>query len=179
MRFHCAHRGPLQSELTVEACLEGTTDVLPHTEGFLTAYKHWHWGGAASTAGGGKQLVHTASQMCLGYNVDTLAAELRNCSAPELFGPTPAMESMAGGAPGWNLQDGGILRHGAVCLLTAAKNASMLRVNVTVGSGASCGATPSSKWAAPDPANGGQIRSLVGPNLCLAARSMGVFNTGA
>ena len=117
-----------QHEVTVDACLEGTTDVIPHIEAFVTAYKHWSWEASAS------QLVHTSSKMCLAYDTENGFAHLANCTA----------------APKWTAA-GGLLRPAAaatLCLQTAAKNATMLRVNVTVGS-AGCTANAAG-WVMPD-----------------------------
>jgi len=46
-------------EVTVDACLEGTTDVIPHTEKFLVEYKLF----AYDTASG--YIRHTPSGMCV------------------------------------------------------------------------------------------------------------------
>jgi hypothetical protein len=146
-------------ELTVEACVEGTTDVIPHTEPFLVEYKVWHVDGSA--------LVHTASGLCLSWDHG-------NGSAPNLQTCTKA----AGQA--WTVSNLRVTSTqcdsgSPCCLSTLARAATDLRRNVTVGQ---CTSAPQSQWSL-DPSSGFLHNALEGPStakLCLAARSVGQYN---
>lgn len=159
-------RWVLGHEVTVDACVEGTTDVISHTERFLVQYKQWEW--VASKA----QIRHKASSMCLTARSDDSVA-LSNCSATTskwIFDASARTFKTAGR-----------------CLTTAAISTGMLRVSVTMSS--ECD-TVSSTWSY-DHASG-FIKSLITNStgvdtpyaagrspLCLALRSEGKFNTAS
>ena len=106
---------------------------------------------------------------------------MRNCSSKSKWAYDAAKKTFKTAAAG-----GG-------CLLTSATSTTQLRVNVTVGSGASC-SQPSAQWSH-DKLTGGMIQSALAdagpaPNtsnpwrwgaskLCLALRSEGAFNVAA
>ena len=160
------------AQVTVDACVEGTTDVIPHTENFLVEYKQWRW--AAQTG-----IVHAAAGMCLAAPDGGGPAFLRNCSGSPKWEYDASTKNFVKALPA-----GG-------CLATSAVSTGQLRVNVTVAaSGAAVCSSPSGQWTF-DAATGfiaSAIANSTGVDtpyaagrspLCLAARSEGVFNTAA
>ena len=155
-------------------CVTGTTDVIPHTEAFLVAYKQFQW---TATSG---EIRHVSSGMCLtGVNVDSVA-HLFNCSGA-LSSTQKWTYSTA--KKTFSLASGG-------CLVTSATSTGQLRVNLTVASAAACATpTPSMQWmyrpASQMIESGITNRSMSNPDfdgqspLCLAARSEGKFNVAS
>ena len=157
-------------EVTVDACTEGTSDVIAHTEDWLVDYKRWSWVHSPSGANqpGTGRLEHVASGMCLQREptADGGSLALRACA-----------NDSVGTAQEWSYaQLNGTFSdpHDAVaCLTTAARNTSALRANVTVGGGC---ASDGARWFW-DVASGFVRSALPGAvPLCLAARAEGVFN---
>ena len=176
-------------QVTVDACVEGLTDVVPHTEDFVVAYKVWdvvelggaaEAGGGASSGGGGSsqgnvsRVVHRASGRCLSLDAATSFTELRTCnasSAAQAWRHNAAQRSIAPSS-------------GGGCLATSATASTQLRRNVTV---AACSAAAAQKWTI-EPSTG-FIRSNVPcdavwplsceAGLCLAARTEGIYNVGS
>jgi len=162
-------------EVSVDACIEGTTDVIPHTEEFLVDYKQFEW---IATSG---EIRHLPSGMCLtGGNVDSVA-HLFNCSSTLsntqkwVYSATKKTFSLA--------SSGG-------CLVTFASSTGQLRVNLTVTSAVACATpTPSMQWVYQPVSQMVQSaitnRSMSNPDfdgqspLCLAARSEGKFNVAS
>ena len=62
-------------EVTVDACVEGTTDVISHTEQFLVEYKIFVWDSSKG------EIKHRASNLCVTPDGDGVFTHLRNCSA--------------------------------------------------------------------------------------------------
>ena len=164
-------------EVTVDACVEGTTDVIPHTESFLVGYKQWSWVAAKG------QLAHTASGMCLlatssGGGGGDSAVSLGNCSsAASKWAYSAVAKTFKTASAGH-------------CLVTAAVSTGMLRVGVGASADTAACATPSGQWTV-DSATG-FVRSAITNStgvdtpfaagrspLCLAARGEGVFNTAS
>ena len=158
-------------QVTVDACVEGLTDVVPHTEAFVLAYKVWDMVGSA---GNNSRIVHRASGRCLSLNATTSFTELRACDA-------------SSGAQAWRYDEA---QHSITpsvtsgrCLATSATTSTQLRRNVTVGT--SCTGA-SAHWTI-EPGTG-FIRSNVpcdatwplscDAGLCLAARTEGIYNIG-
>ena len=157
-------------EISVDACVEGTTDVVPHTEAFLVEYKQFSWAGG--------EIKHRASGLCITPDSGSAFVHLRNCSSASKW-------SYDATAKTFKTASGG-------CLVTSATTTTELRVNVTVGTGAAC-ASPSAHWsydaatgfirsgiasAGPPPTTADPWRWGASP-LCLAARSEGAFNTAS
>jgi hypothetical protein len=167
-------------EVTVDACIEGTSDVIPHTEEFLVSYKRFTWKPAT------RQIGHRASGMCLTRGADTFTT-LTTCdtSAAQQWGFD---ETAKGGSP---ISTFGIAADPLVdptvtvsgSLATSARNISMLRVNVTVEPSSSLfvdGESPGYALWTYDNTTGFIRSALTGePGLCLALRGGGVFNTGS
>ena len=162
-------------EVTVDACVEGTTDVIAHTESFLVGYKQWAWVEAKG------QLTHTASGMCLlatSSGGGDSAISLGNCSsAASKWAYSTAAKTFKTAAAGH-------------CLVTAAVSTGMLRVGVGALADTAACATPSGQWTV-DGASG-FVRSAITNStgvdtpfaagrspLCLAARGEGIFNTAS
>ena len=62
-------------EVTVDACVEGTTDIIPHNEKFLVDYKVFAWDSSTG------EIKHRASNLCVTPDQVTSFTHLRNCSA--------------------------------------------------------------------------------------------------
>ena len=66
-------------EVTVDACVEGTTDVIPHTEQFLVDYKLFAFDSSSG------EIKHRASNMCVTpdsvITPGGVFTHLKNCSA--------------------------------------------------------------------------------------------------
>jgi beta-glucosidase-like glycosyl hydrolase len=150
-------------EVIMEACVEGTHEIIPHTEEFLMAYKLWKWE---------KHLLkHVASGKCLTFDEDCKIVNLQRCS--------PSNQHQE-----WTHQTeyGGMVRPKICpthCLKAMASSALEVRSAVALTS-SNCN-TPGAKWKLlPD----GLLRSLVPDGnateqqqyLCLAATSEGRFN---
>ena len=152
-------------EVAVDACVEGTSDVVPHTEAFLVDYKRWAYNTVS------KNVQHVASGMCL-TAMSAGAVSLWTCGA-----------SGTNRSQAWNYDAAAKSVTAAIsngCLTTGAANASMLRVNVTVApasaaAGGGC-KLPAAHWVLD--VETGFFRSGI-EGLCLAATSYGVFNTGS
>ena len=161
--------------ITVDACIEGTTDVIAHTEDFLVDYKRWDFtpnqptdvDNAVGVSTG--LITHRASGKCLVYarsDDGDGTVHLANCSSADAVSEKWIW---AAGAKTFSPSSAPDL-----CLTTAATKPDHLRIGVSVGGCAGPGA--SSQWShAPDT---GFIASGV-TGLCLAARSEGVFNEGS
>ena len=168
-------------EIVVDACLEGTTDIIPHTEAFLVDYKLW----SLVPRGDASHHVfvkHVASGMCLTLNATTSLVTLQSCSTAtqQLWaydGGTKQFHN-AGGSSSSSSNSSGGGGGGGGCLVTGAANATMLRVNVTVSSSSGDVQCKSlgSQWEL-DETTGFLKSGIAG--LCLAAHGVGVFNLGA
>ena len=149
-------------EVGIEACLEGTSDVVSHTESFLVDYKRFTLDAASG------HIRHGPSGYCLARDAETTMVRLQSCvdgAADQAWTydakqRTITQQQVSGAAT-------------TVCLSTAATDASMLRVNVTASSSAcAVSSSPSAQWTFD--AGEGFLRSGVA-GLCLAAQSQGVF----
>jgi xylan 1,4-beta-xylosidase len=145
-------------EVVGEACVEGASDVIPHTESFLTAYKHWRiWN---------RRLQHVESKMCLTYDVSSMTVYLRSCDMHNQL---------------WIFKPDGLIlpkTNRKLCLRADAHSADQLRLPVKLS--ATC-YFANAQWTLEDD---GFLRShieygnppLGQQGLCLAARSEGKFN---
>ena len=145
-------------EVVGDACTEGTSDVIPHTETFLTAYKQWKWLN--------RRLQHVASKMCLTYDSTSMIVNLQSCEKLNQL---------------WIHNEDGMLQpktHRELCLRTVAHAADQLRMPATLSD--KC-VFANGLW---NFTADGLLRSLVRDGnappqqqgLCLAARSEGRFN---
>jgi hypothetical protein len=146
--------------------------VIPHTEKFLVEYKLFVY-----DAGSG-YIRHSPSGMCVTPDEVGAFTHMRNCSSKSKWTHDAAGRTFKTAAGG--------------CLMTSATSTTQLRVNVTVGSGASC-SKPNAQWSHDQ--GSGMIQSGLtnpGPSpstsvpwrwgaskLCLALRSEGTFNEAA
>eukprot|EP00912_Choanoflagellata_sp_UC4_P002392 UC4_evm6s1505 len=106
-------------EITVDSCIEGTTDIVVHDESFVVNYKKFSISG--------ESIVHDASGFCL----------------TESDGDVILSYCLGSQNQTWAISDQKIL-NSAGCLSTSAKSASDLRTNVTVD--LICSDSSSSKW---------------------------------
>lgn len=145
-------------EVVGEACIEGSSDIVPHTESFLTAYKNWKWVA--------RRLQHVASKMCLTYDPTSMTVNLQSCDKAHQK---------------WKHDEDGLIRPKTtlgVCLLAMAHTADQLRMPVKLSDQCSFA---NAQWTM---TQDGLLRSMVhdgnAPSaqegLCLAARSEGRFN---
>jgi len=153
--------------VTVDACVEGLTDVVPHTEAFLLQYKQWDYSNGSIT--------HRASGLCLGANQSSGLTDLQTCDG------AATQQKWTYGSSDRSLRLG-VAGGTTACLVTAATDTSMLRTNVTVDANA-CGSA-SARWSFDPltgfvhngaPCGGG---SPCQAGLCLTARAEGIFNEG-
>ena len=160
-------------ELTVDACVEGTSDVVAHTELFLVEYKLFAYDAAS------KRLVHTASKLCVTRSDSSSSGGGGELSLSKCVDAAATQEwvyASASGAlspaVGMNSSDAG-----SSCIATGATNASMLRRNVTLVSPCPSGADAKrGSWTLRE---GMVISRLAGgaSPLCLAARAEGIYNS--
>lgn len=145
-------------EVSLEACVEGTQEVIPHTEQFLMAYKEWNW------VANHRWFSHPASKACLTFENKTKSVNLQTCEAANL-------------EQKWIRRGGTIhpLVDRLLCLKPMARNSHQVRRPVFVSKDCA------TKWNLTD---GGLLRSFVPEKeappeqhgLCLAARLEGRFN---
>jgi hypothetical protein len=162
-------------ELTVDACSEGLSDVVPHTEDFLVGFKQFSW--VPSTS----QIQHRPSGMCLTVVLESEGSGGKNATdgggGVRLFtcgkGPTGSVQSWDNkeattsfcvaapkGSPG-----------GSRCLWTGANTTRDVRVPVSVKH-----SQPPQGWSFD--AQTGLVKNAV-CGLCLAARQEGIYNRGS
>jgi Fibronectin type III-like domain len=158
--------------VTVEACVEGTSDVVPHTEQFLLAYKQWQWVTTVQQDQGWIQ--HTASGMCLQQHV---IGHLQNVSLQKCV---ENKQSQLWTHLGARISP---VETDRLCLTTVASDSSQLRTDVHLSIDCT---SPSSGWILlPDGLLRSNVPSLPDKHLdaeeglCLAARSEGRYNNGA
>ena len=148
-------------EVTVDACVEGSTDITRHTEPFLLAYKQWRWNVETGS------LIHVNSGRCLAVNPSTLGAVVQTCD----------------GENSWQQWHYDSLRFWLKskpeqCLFSASVDAQQVRSRVFLSKQCK---QAESQW---EIAKNGWVRLRVPQGqtwteqegLCLALRAEGIFN---
>jgi hypothetical protein len=156
-------------EVVADACVEGTNEVLPHTEAFLMAYKEWQW------VHEHHWLQHVASKKCLTFTNSTKTAatvNLQQCQKKFRHQE-------------WHHWEGRI--HPQLdlhfCLVATATNSSQLRR--PIGVSRKCSDAHSHHAAKWNLTEDGLLHNLLSKGrsarpeqqgLCMAARAEGRFN---
>jgi hypothetical protein len=163
-------------ELTVDACVEGSSDVVPHTEDFLVGFKQFSW--VPSTS----HIQHRPSGMCLtavlesdggsgsgsGSGVRMFTCGKGPAGSVQKWDSTEATSSFCVTAP--KVSPGGSRR----CLWTGANTTRDVRVPVSVKHSQ----PPQGQQGWSFDAQTGLVKSAVS-GLCLAARQEGIYNRGS
>jgi len=156
--------------VTVDACVEGISDIVRHTEPFLLAYKQWEWVTVLDDQG---RIQHIASGMCLQHDATLHEVSLGKCIEEKW-------------SQVWSFLDSRIspLEAGWLCLTTSSVDSSQLRTQVYLSTDCS---SPYSGWSFRKSEGFLQSHVPINPDspfsseegLCLAARSEGRYNFGA
>ncbi len=186
-------------ELTVDACVEGTTDVISHTEQFVVDYKVFVWDSSNG------EIKHRASNLCVTPDAEGGFTHLRNCSADSKWKYDSTAKTFKTASGDCLVTSANrcasLFRKEALPQLSTSEfflsfvacSTSELRVNVTVAAGGKCDGA-NAQWSydsvtgmiqsglahsAPPPDTGGHGWRWGASKLCLALRTEGVFNIGA